>query len=77
VTEDLTGMTAEQLMLRDVIYEVHDILDDANQKSRDYQFGVAAVAGLLQHQLDTFGIDQSRFARRMPDVDAWLHGRMK
>jgi hypothetical protein len=74
--ENLEGMSSEQLMLRDVIYEQHDILADAGKESRDYQFGVASVAKLLEHQLVAFEIDQSRFTRRMPDIDGWLHGRL-
>ena len=75
--EDLDGLTSEQLMLRDVIYEIHDILAEAEKGSSDYRFGVAAIAGLLEHQLDAFGIDQSRFARKMPDIDAWLVGSLQ
>jgi competence protein ComGC len=75
--ENLEGMSPEQLMLRDILYEIPDILADADRKTRDYQFGVAAVAKLLESQLHAFEIDQSRFARQMPDIDAWLHGRMK
>ena len=68
-------MSTEQLMLRDLIYEIPDLLAEADKESREYQFAVASVAKLLEEKLNTFEIDQSRFARQMPDVDAWLHGR--
>ena len=70
MTENLDGMSSEQLMLRDIIYELHDLVDDA-VKEHDgmYRLGVYSIASLLKHQLETFEIDQSRFARQMPDLD--------
>ena len=71
--ENLDGMSSEQLMLRDIIYEIPDLLRDADTESRDYQRGMYVAFGLLQHQLDAFQIDQSRFARQIPDLEAWFH----
>ena len=75
MTENLDGMSSEQLMLRDLIYEVPDLFAEADGQTRDYQFGVASVLKLFESKLQAFDIDQTRFARQMPDVDAWLHGR--
>jgi hypothetical protein len=77
MSENLNGMTSEQLMLRDLIYEIHEILEEADKESRDYQRGVAEVAQRLEEKMSAFEIDQSRFARQMPNVDAWYHGRMQ
>ena len=63
-------------MLRDLIYEIHEILAEADTESRDYQNGVREVALRLEEKLRNFGINQSRFARQMPDIDAWYHGRL-
>jgi hypothetical protein len=65
-------MSSEQLMLRDLLYEIPDLLSEAGQESREYQAGVFHALGLLRHKLETFEIDQSRFARQMPDVEAWF-----
>ena len=70
--EDLDGMSAEQLMLRDLIYEIPDLLDKADRATRDYQVGVFHALGLLESKLSSFEIDQSRFARQMPDVEGWF-----
>ena len=70
MNENLDGMTNEQLMLRDIIFELHDLVDDAvKQPDSGYRFGVYSIASVLKHQLETFEIDQSRFARQMPDLD--------
>ncbi len=70
MSENLDGMSAEQLMLRDVIYELNDLVDDAaNNPDSSYRFGVYSVVSLLARQLDVFEIDQTRFARQMPDVE--------
>ena len=70
--ENLDGMSSEQLMLRDLIYEVPDLLREADGESREYQAGVWHALGLLESKLNTFEIDQSRLARQMPDVEAWI-----
>jgi hypothetical protein len=70
--EDLIGMSSEQLMLRDLIYEVPELLEAADQESREYQAGVFHALSLLRHKLEVFEIDQSRFARQLPDVEAWF-----
>ena len=77
MNENLDGMTSEQLMLRDLIYEIPEMLAVADKESRDYQDGVREVALRLEEKIRNFGIDQSRFARQMPDIDAWYHGRLK
>jgi hypothetical protein len=78
MNEDLDGMTTEQLMLRDLIYEIHDELEQANQEELPgYRLGVLRIASLLQQKLESFNIDQSRFARQMPDVEAWYFGSVK
>jgi len=58
-------------MLRDLIYELPDLLADADRNCPSYRAGVYAVVGMLKNHLGSFEIDQSRFARQMPDVDAW------
>ena len=75
--ENLDGMTSEQLMLRDLIYEIHDELRDAAREKNlpGYALGVRRVAALLEDKLNLFEIDQSRFARQMPDMDAWFAGK--
>ena len=59
-------------MLRDFIYEVPELLREADRESRDYQTGVFDALGLIEHKLNSFDIDQSRFARQMPDLEAWF-----
>ena len=76
MTENLDGMTSEQLMLRDLIYEIPEILQEADEEDDPmYRLGVREVAYRLQEKLEIFQIDQSRFARQMPDIDAWFAGR--
>ena len=70
--ENLDGMSTEQLMLRDLIFEIPELLEEADKESRDYQAGVWHALGLLEHKLETFEIDQSRFARQMPDIESWF-----
>lgn len=70
--ESLDGMSTEQLMLRDLIYEIPDLLTEADSESTDYRMGMFHALGLLKHKLDSFEIDQSRFAKQMPDVEAWF-----
>ena len=54
MTENLDGMSSEQLMLRDIIYELHDLVDDAvKEPDRMYRMGVFSIASLLKHQLET------------------------
>jgi hypothetical protein len=78
MAEDLRGMTAEQLMLRDLIYELHDELAEAaSEDLPGYRLGVRRIAALLQQKLDASEIDQSKFARQMPDVDAWYLGQAR
>jgi len=69
--ENLDGMSSEQLMLRDLIYEIPELLEEADKESREFQRGVFEALRLLEFKLQTFEIDQSRFARQMPDVEAW------
>jgi hypothetical protein len=70
--ENLDGMSSEQLMLRDLIYEIPDLLADADKESSDYRAGVFHALGLLKFKLNSFEIDQSRFARQMPDIEGWF-----
>ena len=70
--EDLDGMSTEQLMLRDLIYEIPELLDRVDKESSDFQAGVFHTLGLLAGKLDSFEIDQSHFARQMPDVEGWF-----
>ena len=72
MSENLDGMSSEQLMLRDFLYEIPDLLAEADKQSRDYQAGVWHALGLLEHKLEAFEIDQSRFARQMPDIEGWF-----
>jgi hypothetical protein len=72
IRENFVGMTSEQLMLRDLIYELPDLLKDAEKEDRNYQAGVFHTLALLDHKLNSFEIDQSRFARQMPDLEAWF-----
>ena len=72
VVENLDGMSTEQLMLRDLIFEIPELLDEADKETRDYQAGVFHALGLLESKLSSFEIDQSRFARQMPDVESWF-----
>jgi hypothetical protein len=73
VIENLDGMSSEQLMLRDIIYELYDFLDEAGKnKDTSYRMGVYSVVKILAEQMKSFNIDQSRFARQMPDIDLWL-----
>ncbi len=58
-------------MLRDFLYEIPDLLDDAKRESSAFQYGVFTVLSLLESKLKAFEIDQSRFVRRMPDIEAW------
>lgn len=59
-------------MLRDFLYEIPDLLAEAEKESRDYQAGVFHALGLLEIKLNSFEIDQSRFARQMPDIEGWF-----
>jgi hypothetical protein len=78
MSENLDGMLSEQLMLRDLIYEMPEILGDADQGDLPgYRLGVREVAKRLEDKLQLFQIDQSRFARQMPDVEAWYLRGMK
>ena len=65
-------MSSEQLMLRDLIYEIPDLLADADKESREFQHGVFTALHLLKFKLESFEIDQSRFARQMPDIEGWF-----
>ena len=69
--ENLDGMSSEQLMLRDLIYEIPELLAEADTQSREFQHGVFSALRLLECKLQSFEIDQSRFARQMPDIEAW------
>ncbi len=76
MNENLNGMSTEQLMLRDLIWEIPEILQEADAEGDDmYRLGVRRVARLLQAKLESFQVDQSNFARQMPDIDAWFEGR--
>lgn len=71
-SENLDGMSSEQLMLRDLIFEIPELLAEADKESRDFQHGVYTALRLLEFKLDSFEIDQSRFARQVPDIEAWF-----
>ena len=70
-SEDLLGMSKEQLLLRDLIYEIPDVLSEASSETFEYRSGIYNLAKLLEMKLEAFGIDQTKFARQMPDVSAW------
>ena len=72
MSENLEGMSREQLMLRDIIYEIPDLLEQADKESKDYQAGMFHALSLLEQQLISFEIDQSRFTRQMPSMDGWF-----
>jgi len=69
--EDLAGMSREQLLLRDLIYEMPEVLRDASSESMEYRSGLYSLAKLMEMKLEAFEIDQTKFARQMPDVSAW------
>ena len=69
--ENLDGMSTEQLMLRDLIFEIPELLAEADRESREFQHGVFTALRLLEWKLEAFEIDQTRFARQMPDIEAW------
>ena len=69
--ENLDGMTREQLMLRDLIYEIPELLVEADREGREFQHGVFTALRLLEWKLESFEIDQSRFARQMPNIETW------
>jgi hypothetical protein len=74
--EHLDGMSSEQLMLCDVIYELYDLLDEASKDpNSSFRMGVYSVVKVLSDQMKAFEIDQSKYPRPMPDVDAWLAGK--
>ena len=69
--ENLDGMSTEQLMLRDLIFELPELLAEADRESREFQHGVFTALRLLEWKLEAFEIDQTRFVRQMPDIEAW------
>ena len=69
--ENLDGMSTEQLMLRDLIYEIPDLLAEAEKGSPEFRRGVFVALTLLEFKLNSFEIDQSRFAKQMPDIEEW------
>jgi hypothetical protein len=77
MVENLEGMTSEQLMLRDLIYEVNEVLVEHRGSSFEERLALARIATLLERKLQVFDIDQSRFGQRLLDVDAWLVGTMQ
>ena len=62
-------------MLRDLLYELPDFLAEADRESPDYRAGVHAMGCMLESYLNNFNIDQSKFARPMPNIDAWFLGK--
>ena len=72
MSDCLDGLSTEQLMLRDFIYEIPEFLKDAEKQTREYQAGVFHALALLDSKLNSFEINQSRFARQMPDIEAWF-----
>ena len=77
MTENLHGMSTEQLMLRDFLYEVPDLLAKADKETADFRAGVFSTLSMLDHYLQSFEIDQARFARQMPNLDTWYLGHVK
>jgi hypothetical protein len=72
MNENLEGMSTEQLMLRDLLYEIPDLLAEADQQESAYRAGVFSALSMLDSYLNSFQVDQSRFARRMPNLDSWF-----
>jgi hypothetical protein len=77
MNENLDGMSSEQLMLRDFLYEVPDLLAEADKECPDHRAGVFSALTMLDSYMKSFEIDQSRFARQMPNLDAWFLGPSK
>ena len=69
----------EALMLRDVVYELNEMMRDAELWSDPLPgetLGFRRVVSLLYHQLDVFGVDQSLYAEPLLDPDEWFAGRI-
>ncbi|MES2988596.1 MAG: hypothetical protein V4808_11875 [Pseudomonadota bacterium] len=64
-------------MLRDVVYELNEMLETSVGQSDDYRAGMFHVAGVLYHQLETFEIDQSEWPRPMINPETWYLGGSK
>lgn len=75
--ENLDGISTELLMLRDFLYEVPDLLAEADKKGAEFRAGVFSTLSMLDSYLQSFDIDQSRFSRPMPNLDAWFLGHAK
>ena len=75
--ENLDGMSSEQLMLRDLLYEIPELLSEADRNENEYRRGVNEALRLLERKLKAFGIDQTRFARPMPDIERWYFRGLK
>jgi hypothetical protein len=75
IAKRLDGMSSEQLMLHDLIYEINEALEEAREAPVHERLGLRRIAKLFEIKLETFEIDQSKFARPLVDVDAWFAGK--
>lgn len=71
--------SAEAMMLRDVVYELNEMMRDATLWKNPLPgetLGFHRVVSLLYQQLDAFCIDQSKFAEPLLDPGEWFAGRI-
>ena len=71
--------SSEALMLRDVVYELNEMMRDSTLWSDPLPgeaLGFRRVVALLHHQMNTFGVDQSDYAEPLLDPDEWFAGRV-
>lgn len=67
-------MTAEQLLLSDLVYEVNLALADGRDASFDERLGLRRIAKLIEMKLEAFDIDQCSFTQPLVDIDKWFAG---
>ena|GEM_PF-5495986 len=61
-------------MLRDVVFEINELMERSRTESREFQSGLFSIASILWHQLENFEIDQSEYPRPLIDPDEWFLG---
>ena len=67
-------MSAEANLLQDLVLEFDELLESSRGADDQYRAGLMHAAGIVQHQLQAFEIDQSHWSRRLRDVEAWFLG---
>lgn len=73
------GSSPEALMLRDIVYELNEMMRDEtlwNDPLPGEALGFRRVVALLHHQLDVFDVEQGAFAEPLLDPDEWFAGRI-